>query len=287
MNSARFFIIIDMLLWSTLGVLRRYVYLPSGVIALVRGILGSAFLIGVVYLIYGKFHWDQIRKNLLPLVAGGILLGINWAFLFEAYRYTQVGIAEIFYFTNTVFIILLAPFITRERITLSQWLCVLVALGGMVLVSGAYKLTISTGDAIGIGLAVLAALESTGVVFSGKVLKGLPNVEVAAIQLTLAGLVLIPYTFFTGEMSNIRLGLDLSTLIACIMGLVHTGMAYVLFFAALPRIPSAEYTILSYIDPIFAIVWGWLLLGETLSIPQIIGATLIICSLMYSELSKK
>lgn len=287
MNSARLFVIIDMLLWSTLGVLRRYVYLPSGVIALMRGLLGSAFLIGVVYLVYGKFHWDQVRKNLLPLVIGGILLGTNWAFLFEAYRYTQVGIAEIFYFTNTVFIILLAPFITKERITLSQWLCVLIALGGMVLVSGAYKLTISTKDALGIGFAIIAALESTGVVFSGKVLKGLPDVEVAAIQLTLAGLILIPYTIFTGELCNIHLGLDLSTLIACILGLLHTGAAYILFFAALPKIPSAEYTILSYIDPIFAIVWGWLLLGETLNIPQIIGAVLIISSLMYSELAKK
>jgi len=287
MNSARLFVIIDMLLWSTLGVLRRYVYLPSGVIALVRGLLGSAFLISVVYLVYGKFHWDQVRKNLLPLVIGGILLGTNWAFLFEAYRYTQVGIAEIFYFTNTVFIILLAPFITKERITLSQWLCVLIALGGMVLVSGAYKLTISTKDALGIGFAIIAALESTGVVFSGKVLKGLPDVEVAAIQLTLSGLILIPYTFFTGELMNIQLGFDLSTMITCLMGLLHTGVAYVFFFAALPKIPSAEYTILSYIDPIFAIVWGWLLLGETLNIPQIIGAVLIIGSLMYSELAKK
>ncbi len=287
MNSPRLFIVIDMLLWSTLGVLRRYVYLPSEVIAMLRGIMGSAFLISVLYLKYDGFHREQVRKNIKALLIGGIMLGINWAFLFEAYRYTQVGIAEIFYFTNTVFVILLAPFITKERITLSQWICVLVALGGMVLVSGAYKLTLSTKDLLGICLAVLAALASTATIFSGKVMKDIPDIEVAAIQLTLSGLILIPYTLFTGELANARFGLDMSTLITCVLGFVHTGVAYVLFFAALPKIPSAEYTILSYIDPIFAIVWGWLLLGEVLSVPQLIGAALIIGSLMYSELSKK
>ena len=287
MFSPRFCVIFDMLLWSTLGVLRRLVQYPSGVIALARGIIGSIFLVALLYMRFGGFHWNTLRKNWLPLLLGGTLLGTNWAVLFEAYQFTHVGIAELFYFTNTIFIALLAPVFTKEKISKKNWLCILVALLGMTLVSGAYQLNIAAKDALGIALATFAALESAGVVLCGKKLKGISSSETATVQLIIASIILIPYTLCTADLGAIEWCLDTSFMVTLFMGVFHTGLAYILFFRGVAGTPAAQYTILSYIDPIFAILWGWLLLGETLNLPQIIGAVLIMGSLMYSELAKK
>ncbi len=99
---------------------RRFIDFPSGLIAVVRGATGVLFLAAVVLLLHKPFNWQGIKKNWGKLLLAGGFLGTNWVILFEAYQHTSVAVAELFYYTNPLFVILLSPLIMKDKITLRQ-----------------------------------------------------------------------------------------------------------------------------------------------------------------------
>lgn len=277
-------ILLAMLIWSTIGMVRRFIAFPSGFIALVRGAVGVLFLVAVVIFLRKSFNWQGIKNNLGKLILAGCLLGTNWAILFEAYQHTSVAAAELFYYTNPLFVILLNPLIMREKITFRQLVCVMVALIGMVLVSGLYNLDFNFQESWGILLAVSAAMEVAGLIFVNKYIENIGTYERAIVQLLAATLVLLPYVFFTENFSEINFMDNKSWFFTLLVGMVHTGVAYYLYYNGIAKLKAQEICILGYIDPFMAIVWSGLVFGETLGFVQIIGAVLILCSMMYAEL---
>ena len=135
-SMARAQIIAAMTVFGTIGIFVRYIHLPSSIIALVRGIIGAAFLLLVLGLKRTRPDGAAIRKNLLLLCLSGAAIGFNWILLFEAYHYTTVATATLCYYFAPIFVTLLSPFLLGEGLTRRKILCVLAALGGMVLVSG-------------------------------------------------------------------------------------------------------------------------------------------------------
>ena len=275
-----------MLLWSTLGVVRRYINFPSEFICLVRGAMAVLVLAGVLLAMGRKFDWAGVRQNLLPLVLGGMLLGTNWAFLFEAYQNTDVAIAELCYFTYPVFVTLLAPTVLREYIPFRQWVCCILALVGMVLVSGAYQQSIGEGDLLGVLLAVLAAAEVAGFIFCNKHISGLGSYECAIVEMFMATLVLLPYTLLTDDWTAIAGADALSWGLTLMLGAVHTGFAYYIYFKGILGLRAQEICILGFADPIMVIILGMVVLGEMLNGVQLVGAAIIVVSMMYAELRR-
>jgi len=90
--------ILSMFIFGTIGIFRRYLPLPSSLVAMVRGAIGMAFLLAVMALIRRKLDVAAIRKNFLRLCLSGACLGINWILLFEAYNYTSVATATLCYY---------------------------------------------------------------------------------------------------------------------------------------------------------------------------------------------
>ena len=284
LSVARLNLICAMVIWSTIGVARRFIDLPSGVIALVRGVVGVLFLIAVVVALHKEFNWAKIKEHFGLLALGGFFLGTNWALLFESYQHTSVAAAELSYYMNPVFIILLTPFILREHIRLHQWFCIVVAVAGMLLVNCSQGLSLSNEDALGIGLALLAALEVAGVVLCNKLIGNIGTYERAITQLTVATLALIPYTLATEDLSTVTFQDVNSWFITLLVGIVHTGMAYYCYYIGLAGVPAQEVCILGYTDPILVILWGCLIFGETLNMLQLFGAVLIVGSMLSMEL---
>ena len=135
-HSARLPFAASMLIFGTIGLLRRFIDLPSGVIACFRGLLGCVLLLLLQRLGGKKPGLAAIRKSLLPLLISGGMIGFNWMLLFEAYRYTSIAVATLCYYTAPVMLILASPFVFHERLTWRQLVCVGLAACGMVLVSG-------------------------------------------------------------------------------------------------------------------------------------------------------
>lgn len=282
--SAQLHLLLALLIWSTIGVVRRFVDFPSGFIALVRGAVAVLFLSIVVICLGKGFDWNGIKRNLGKLILAGCFLGTNWAILFEAYQHTNVAVAELFYYTNPIFVILLNPLIMRESITFRQCVCIMLALLGMIFVSEIYNLNVGAEDSWGIVLAVIAAAEVAGLIFANKHIINIGTYERAIVQLVAATLVLIPYIMVTEDFTAINFADSNSWIVTLLIGIVHTGVAYYLYYNAIAKLKAQEICILGYTDPVLAILWSAVVFGETLGIVQIIGAILIVGSMMYVEL---
>ena len=286
-NNARLKVIASMFIYGTLGLFVRHIPLPSSVIAMVRGLVGSLFLLLVVLLRRSQLAWPAIRRVLPRLCVTGAMLGFNWILLFEAYRYTTVATATLCYYMAPILLVVLSPFVFGERMTLRKLLCVLAALLGMIFVSGVAEGGLpAVGELKGVLLALSAAVLYTLIVISNKKLRGLSAYERTIMQLIISALILLPYNLLTGAFGSAALPARALILLLAV-GVVHTGLAYYLYFGSMEDLPSQTLAILSYIDPVVAVLLSALVLREPLGATGLAGAVLILGAALICELPEK
>ncbi len=282
-NKAKWNMLTAMAIFGTVGIFVRHIPLPSATIAFFRGLLGMVFLLLLMLLTGKKIDMGTIQKNLPVLLLSSVALGGNWILLFEAYRYTTVATATICYYLAPVFLVLASPFL-GEKLTGRKLLLSAVALVGMVFVSGVLQGGISGGR--GIVLACGAAVLYASVVFMNKKLGPISAYDKTVVQLITAAVVILPYCLFTRGFD--MTGMDgASYMILAVVGIVHTGIAYWLYFGSVKQLYSQTVAIFSYLDPVLAILLSALLLGEPLGWQGILGAVLILGSAFCSELPQE
>ncbi len=275
-------ILVSMVIWGSIGIFRRYIPLPSSIIALCRGVIGTVFLVLFVKLQKKELFHHLGRKTFLLLVLSGALMGINWILLFEAYNYTTVAAATLCYYMSPTIVVLLSPLLFREKITLRKGICALVAVIGMVFVSGVIESGMPAaselkGILFGLGAAVLYAC----VVILNKMTPGVDAFEKTIIQLAFSAAAVLPYVLLTEQAVPANLSF-LTAAMLLLVGLVHTGLAYAMYFGSVDKLPAQTVAILSYLDPITALILSALVLGEQMSAYGIIGAILIIGAAIIS-----
>lgn len=275
-RRSRAALIVSMCIFGTIGIVRRYIDLPSSVIALVRGAVGVAFLLVLTALMGKKPDKCAIRENLFLLLLSGAFIGFNWILLFEAYVYTSVATATLSYYMAPILVVLASPLALGERLTGKKLLCVLAALAGMVLVSGVLQTGVSgIGELRGVGLGLGAAVLYASVILLNKRLGAITAYDRTIVQLAAAAAVLLPYTLLTEDFSALSMdGLGLGLLL--VAGVVHTGAAYALYFGSMKELPAQTVALYSYIDPILAVILSALLLKEPMTPGTVLGAVLIL-----------
>lgn len=274
--------ILAMLIFSTIGIFVRYIPLPSSVIAVGRGIIGTAFLF---LFIKGKgipISWPDIRQNLLLLCLSGAALCGNWTFLFEAYRYTSIATATLCYYMAPIIVILVSPIFLKEKLTARKLLCVLTALAGMVLVSGIGQEG-GSANMTGVFFGLCAACCYASIVIFNKKIKPMAAYNKTIVQLGLGALLLMPYVLLTENVAALDAS-PFSLAMFLVVGIVHTGFAYVFYFGSMQSLKAQTIALFSYLDPIFAILLSAVVLGEPLGMTSIIGAVLVLGSTLVSEL---
>ena len=273
--------LLAMTIFGTIGLFVKFIELPSTVIALSRGALGTLFLLLVLKLLKRRINTATVKSNFKHLVIAGVALGLNWIFLFEAYRLTSVATATLAYYMAPIILILLSPILLHERVPVGKWLCVICALFGMSLISGVWEGAENVAlDGITMGL--IAACFYASVVINNKFLKGLDPYDSSIVQLAVAAIVLLPYVLFTVDFSVLKP--DTTTIaLTLTVGILHTGIAYWLYFSALPKLEAARIAIFSYIDPAIAILLSVFVLMEPMTTAGVIGAVLILGAALASE----
>lgn len=277
-----------MLIFGTIAIFVRNIELTSKEIAVLRGVIGSIFLLGVMLFSKEKTSFSVIKKNLPILVLSGLGVGANWIFLFEAYKYTTVSIATLSYYCAPIFVTIMAPIILKEKISLIKFLCVCTAMIGMLCIVGTNKESIGEGynHFLGIIYGLTAAVGYASVILMNKFIKGLKGVETTVTQLVFASILLLPYVMVTSGFDFSKMtGISWGYMI--FLGVVHTGFAYALYFSSLKELKGQTIAVLSYIDPITAVLISALFLGEQLTMFQIIGGVLILGSTFISETQGK
>ncbi len=260
----------------------NYIGLPSGVVAAFRGITGAVVIFVVMLLTGRRVDFNAVKKKLPILLASGIAIGFNWILLFEAYRFTGIPVATVCYYTAPIIVVIASAFIFKDKLNLKQIICVLVALVGVSLVSGVFQSDSSkiTGVICGLGAAVLYA----SVMIMNKFMGEVESYERTFVQLIVAGLVVLPYALFTTENINLN---PTSVMLLVIVGVVHTGFAYLIYFGAMKKLKSQTVAILSYIDPASAIILSSLVFMQLPTLYELVGVILIMTAAIASEIRKK
>ena len=275
--------ILSMVIIGTIGVFRRYIPVSSAILAFSRGILGSLSLIAFVKLRGRRIRHGIEGRKLLLLILNGAIIGVNWIFLFEAYRFTTVAVATLCYYLQPTLLILASPVFFKERLTSRKLFFAFTAFVGMVLVSGILKAGGAQTDSFrGVIFGLAAAVLYTAAVIGNKKITGVDPFEKTIIQLASAAIVLIPYILLTEDLTDIKLEPRTIVLIL-IVGVIHTGLVYLLYFGSMEHMTAQAVAVLSYIDPVVAILASCVFLREGISILEMIGAVLIIGSAIMSE----
>ena len=280
-NTAKVFMALAMFIFGTLAPFVRNINVSSGELALYRAVL-AAILVGSFLLITKqKLPIGNIKKELALLLLSGVAIGVNWIFLFEAYKYTTVSVATLSYYFAPVIVMVVCPLLFKEKLSAKQILCFVMSTAGLVLITG------TTGggkqDLLGIAFGLSAAVFYAAVMLLNKFIKGVAGLHRTFVQFIATILILIPYVVCTSGLNFVELNKSGITALL-IVGLVHTGITYCMYFSALKDLPGQKVAILSYIDPLVAVLVSVVWLNEKITIPQIIGGLLILGFTLWSEL---
>ena len=278
-------LITSMCIYGTIGLVRKYIDLSSSLVALSRSVIGSLCLILALIIRRKKPDFATLKKNFVYLCISSLALGFNWVLLFEAYSYLSVATATlIYYFAPTLVIFISAP-LFKDKISLKHGICAIISLVGMILISGITQeeFTLSlTGILLSVGAMLLYA---TVVVLNRKANEVAP-LERTSFQLLVSAIILLPYVLLTDK--TLFYGVSSpSILLLIVLGIVHTGIAYLMYFSSIGSLKSHTVAIFSYIDPTLAVILSFTVMQEGFSIPSLIGAILIILSSIVSEVKFK
>lgn len=288
-TKAIFGVVATMLIFGTIGVLRHYSALPSGFLSMTRGLIGAAFLFTIMLISRKKINFAAVKKAFLLLFLSGAMIGANWILLFEAFEYTTIPIATLCYYMAPIFVILMASVVLKERLTPLKLICTAVAFVGIILVTFGSDDGNSVGSnhIIGILCGLGAAALYAGDIIINKVVDGVSAEERTLIQLFTAGAVCIPYTFTVEDITPSLFNAKSVTLLL-IMGIVHTGIAYTMYFGSMKQLKAGTVALLSYIDPVASVILAVMLIpNSVLTAMGWIGAILVLGAAVLSEMPQK
>ena len=273
--------ILSMLIFGTNGILVHHISLASSQIILMRTLIGG-LLLTLIVLLRGGFDRAGIRADLLPLLLGGSVLGLNWVALFEAYRQLNVSLATLIYYVGPILVLLFSPVLFREKLNSRKITSVVFVAVGLVCISGSIALR---GMSMrGLLTAVVSALFYAAVIIFNKRITHTGGLQTAALELDIAFVIVLIYMMLTVGPPHPAVS-DIPWI--AVIGLVNTGLAYLLYFSGLQKLPAQSAALISYVDPVSALVFSALFLHETMTPVQILGAVLIIGGAVFGELKSR
>ena len=283
-NRSRLQLIFSMLLFGTIGTLARFINMPSSIICLGRAFFGVITILILLSARREKPDSEAIRRNFWWLLLSSTLMCCNWICQFEAYKYTTIAAATLCYYMQPVFYILAGTIVLREKLTAKKAACVAVAFCGMILVSGVLQIGFHISELKGAVFGVTGGFFYAMVVLINKYMKDISPVNTTIMQLALVSVIMLPYSAATGAFSEVNVTLT-GVICLLILGVLHTGIGYIIYFDAVNKLPAQTVGILSYIDPVEAVMLSAFLLKEPVNLYTVIGAVMILGAAAVSELT--
>lgn len=281
MKEAYIKFILAAVIFGTNGIIASHIPLSSYEIVLTRTVLGGFFLL---ILATARREWGSLRRasraSLVWLVLSGLFLSGNWLFLYEAYQHIGVSLATLMCYCGPILIMILSYFVFHEPFTVPKVSAMVIVTIGILCINGADVQAhgLSWGLVCGFLSAVCFAL----LVIAMKKVSSIGGILSPACQLLVASLVVAAVTL---SMPTAPVSLDM-THIACMvcLGIVNTGLGYYLYFSGVQHLSAQSVSICGYMEPLTALVLSAIILGESLTLPQWLGAACILGGVALSEL---
>lgn len=283
----KIYFVLSMIIFGAVGVFAKYIDLTSSEIALFMSLIGSLFLLIICISTKHKISWQNMKKNAIALFIASIALSGNWIFLFQSYKETTIANAALSYYIAPVLVIILSPIVLKEKLSLKKVIGVGIALLGLYLImkSSGMEAEATEQNLLGIFYGLIAAGFYAILTLVNKFIRNMSGIENTLIQLVLSFVMLLPYVFFTDGFKLFQIAGD-SVILMLILGILHGGIGFYLFFSGMGGLKGQSIAILSYIDPLTSLFISALVIGEKMTLLQITGAALLLGSTLISEVSR-
>lgn len=258
------------LIWGSIGVLVKRVDVSAPVIVFFRLSLGAASVVAF-WALRGRLAELRLRGHRGLLVASGLMLAFHWVAFFEAYKRLTVATTILIVYVGPVLIALAAPAVLGERLQRRTLGALALSMAGIALITVPAA---RGGDAAGFAAAAVAAVSFAALVLLVKKIAGFYQPQaVVAWQLCIAAIAVSPALAAGSLHEMIRAA---PTLLA--LGILHTGVAGILYVGALRIVEAQQVSILVYLEPVTAVLWAWGVLGERPGLATVAGGALIIAA---------
>lgn len=285
-NFNKLMFTISMVIFGTIGLFVKNIPLPTGEIALYRALLAVLLVGGYLLITKKRISFKDCKKELALLLLSGAAMGFNWIFLFSAYKCTTVSVATLSYYFAPVIVTVLSPLLFKEKMTLKKIVCFIFSTAGLILITGLGNLGGNLMHIKGISFGIGAAILYAAVMLLNKAIKGIGGIERTFLQFVSAAVVLVPYVLLTDGINITSLHTK-GFIFLIMVGLVHTGVTYLMYFSSLKELEGQQVAVLSYIDPLVAVLVSVLILKESITLTQIIGGALILIFTFLNEINIK
>lgn len=275
--------IVSLLIFGSNGVFASHIDMTSAEIVCMRTLIGSLALILVLLVSRTKLDCAVMKREAFRLIAAGICLGVNWALLFEAYKLMSVSIATLTYYLAPIIVLLLSPLLLMEKQSARAYIGMCAAVVGLVLAVGLGDTSVSaTGLIVGLGSAVFYA----GLIIFNKKIDGVTGLPLTTIEMVIAACVMLPYVLLTGGYVGFPPDME-GTLYLIFLCLVNTGLACWLYFSSMNRLPARAVALFGYVDPVSALIFSAVFLGDRMGVLQIVGAVLVFAGAAFGQSKSK
>lgn len=271
------YILIAIILWSSLGIFIKMSPLPVHILMFWSNLLSSAVLALIMIRPELRNQMPSGKKLLRLLVIGPISLVNTFAF-FYAYKNTTIANAILTHYTAPIFVAVMAPLFLSEKITSRIIASVIAASAGlwiMLDMSGAqFWNMLLSGDSntVGIAVGIFSGFGYAVLVIALRAVAVFMNIVIMAfLQNMMIMLLLLPFMDFS-------VGLSGSVVVILVMGFVHSTLAPVLYFRGIKEVTANRAAILGYLEPVCAIVLGFVFLGESITVKTAIGGVIVLFS---------
>ena len=276
-DSLKYFI--SVFLYGTLGFFLAFIDVNSEFVVFCRGTFGCLFILLLLVIKKQKLDIKAIKKNFVYLMICGVSLGINEIFLFIGYKYA-VSLASLGNYTAPITIIVISAILYKDKLSIKQILCILASFIGVILLTGVF--TGTNNDIRGLIFGLCGSIGFVALVFMNKKLKDIGPYDKTIVQLLFSSLTTLPLIFIN---KSYLISYDIKTVsILLMLGIIHTGFAYCLYFDSINTLAPIKIALIGYVEPVMSVLIGALFLNESMDIYAIIGAILILGSAIISEL---
>lgn len=268
-----------LLLFGSNGFVASLISLTSYETVLTRSVLGSALLITLYILTGHNLSFVKHKKDLAFVALSGIAMAADWLLLFESYTQIGVSLSVLINYFGPAIVIALSPIVLKEKIKAQKLIALIIAIVGVILVSG--SAVIDGLNTHGIICAVLSAFSYAIMVLSNKKAEQITGMDNSMFQLFVA---MITVIIFVGVKQGLSIPIQTNEIIPILwLGLVNTGIGCYLYFSSIGHISAQSVGILGYLEPLSGVLFAAVLLGETMTVYQIVGAFLIIGGAAFGE----
>lgn len=279
------YFVLSMVIFGAVGVFAKYIDLSSIEIALFMSLIGGLLLFGISIITKNKVSWPNIKRNALALLLASIALSGNWVFLFQSYKETTIANAALSYYFAPVLVTVMSPIVLKEKLSLKKCLCICAALFGLILILQSGRSGEDGNHLIGIAYGLIAATFYAILTLTNKFIRHMNGLEITIAQLLLSSMLLIPLLFITEEKLGLYRLSGNSVILILILGILHAGVGFYLFFSGMKGLGGQSIAVLSYVDPLTSLLISALVIGESMTLLQLFGAILLLGSTFISEVS--